>query len=429
LKKDQQMKFVIVACTLTGLIAACKPSKVDEKPAPSATSSAVPTGATTTTSPSNHLPSVEHGKELIGKFECVRCHSIPEQTKTTAAKDCVGCHRDILDGKFGAAASQVKWKPVVAELADVPSLTAMGKRFSAASIEAYLLEPYDLRPKLVQNMPRLEISREDAKDMAAFLVSAGAGAASGASGPLSGDASKGRAVLDGKGCGSCHAFSGVAPLAGSAVPVPVDAKVMARAVRIAPDLRFTRDRFADSGKLVAWLKDPHAIKPDTLMPNIPLTDAEVNDVATYLLKAELAPPVKASFVRLPPLTRKVTFEEVDKKVFHRTCWHCHAEPDYAIGDGGPGNSGGFGFKARGLNLASYEGAAAGILDKKSGERGSVFAKGPDGAAMLLRSLLARHKEESGSSADDVRGMPLGMPGLTPEEIQLVETWILQGRPK
>jgi hypothetical protein len=29
----------------------------------------------------------------------------------------------------------------------------------------------------------------------------------------------------------------------------------------------------------------------------------------------------------------------------------------------------------------------------------------------------------------VRGMPLGLPPLEPEQIQLVESWIAQGRPR
>jgi hypothetical protein len=29
----------------------------------------------------------------------------------------------------------------------------------------------------------------------------------------------------------------------------------------------------------------------------------------------------------------------------------------------------------------------------------------------------------------VRGMPLGLPAVGPEEIQLVESWIAQGRPQ
>ena len=124
----------------------------------------------------------------------------------------------------------------------------------------------------------------------------------------------------------------------------------------------------------------------------------------------------------------MTFKEVDEKVFHRTCWHCHSEPDYAIGDGGPGNSGGLGFKPRGLNLSDYSGIAAGYVDDK-GERSSIFAKDEQNVPRIVKALLARHDEESGAETGPVRGMPLGYDPLSPEEIQLVESWVVQGRPQ
>jgi hypothetical protein len=48
---------------------------------------------------------------------------------------------------------------------------------------------------------------------------------------------------------------------------------------------------------------------------------------------------------------------------------------------------------------------------------------------LVRALLARHDEEAGAVSGAVRGMPLGYPPLSPEDIQLVESWIAQGRPR
>jgi hypothetical protein len=113
-------------------------------------------------------------------------------------------------------------------------------------------------------------------------------------------------------------------------------------------------------------------------------------------------------------------------VLRRTCWHCHGEPDYAHGEGGPGNTGGFGFPERGLSLADYDGASSGILDAH-GDRKSILAPGDDGTPLLVRALLARHEEIAGRPVPGVRGMPLGMPPLPPEEIQLVESWIAQGR--
>lgn len=402
-------------------------------PAPSAPTAA-PSLSSTVANPASAKPdgptlagNPAHGAELLKTYECNRCHDGAGLAAAEEQKHCVKCHANIVSGKFNAPpATLAKWKPVVSPLTEVPSLTAIGARYTREWLEGYLVEPFDVRPRLVQQMPRLGMSRQDARDIAAHLT-AGAKAEAGA--PLKGDASLGRAVLDSKGCGSCHMFTGVSPLSGSAIPVPVDPKAMARGQVLAPDLRYTRERFSGEN-LVTWLRDPKKVKPDSAMPSIPLTDKEALDAATYLMSAELAPaPMMAKFEKLPLLERKVTYEEVDKRVFHKTCWHCHAEPDFSIGDGGPGNSGGFGFVGRGLNLASYEGVQAGIYAKGTKDRGSVFAKGKDGQALMLRTLLARHAEVRGNPVDDARGMPLGMPPLSAEEIQLVETWIAQGRPK
>ena len=219
----------------------------------------------------------------------------------------------------------------------------------------YLLQPSRLRPHLQQDMPRLAMTNDDAADIAAYLVpdaeAAGAAPAMAASAgaELAGaDLGKGRQLLDTKGCGACHVFTGVAAVLNSPPPA-MQATDFERAYRLAPDLRVARERMS-AAKLVAWLSDPKGVKADTAMPKIALTPAEVKDVAAYILGAEVgAAPMKPKLARLPVLERKVTFEEVDEKVLHRTCWHCHSEPDSNIGDGGPGNTGGFGFKPRRLN--------------------------------------------------------------------------------
>jgi hypothetical protein len=216
----------------------------------------------------------------------------------------------------------------------------------------------------------------------------------------------------------------------SSSPPAMDGKAFERAFKLAPDLLNARLRMRPAG-LVAWLKDPTAVKPDSAMPKVALTDTDVRDIAGYLLTAPLRSfggPRPEPVARKPVLTRKVTFKEVDEKVFHRSCWHCHSEPDYAIGDGGPGNSGGFGFKPRGLNLSAYEGIAAGFLDDKN-ERQSVFAKDTDGVPRLVRAMMVRHEEVAGAAPGPIRGMPLGYEPVALEDIQLVDTWIAQGRPR
>lgn len=376
--------------------------------------------------------SAAHGKQLVLEYQCNRCHDASGHPDAVQGKHCVHCHKDIMEDRFTASAASIaRWKPRVKELADAPSLEATGKRFSRRWVEDYLLRPSDLRPHLKQYMPRLAITPKDARDIATYLVPDGDPAFTDpAKAPeLAGaDLGKGRRLLETKGCGSCHVMSIVEPLPSSTPPI-MEAKAFERAFKLAPDLVAARTRMSPA-KVVAWLKDPVAVKPDSAMPKIPLTDAEIKDITGYLFGAELSSsPRKASPARLPVLTRKVTFKEVDEKVFHRTCWHCHSEPDYAIGDGGPGNSGGLGFKPRGLNLSAYEGVAAGFLDDKN-ERQSVFAKDAEGVPRLVRAMLARYDEEvEGKATGEVRGMPLGYEPLPLEEIQLVDTWIAQGRPR
>jgi len=181
--------------------------------------------------------------------------------------------------------------------------------------------------------------------------------------------------------------------------------------------------------LVQWLRDPASIKPDSKMPKIPLSQEQATAIAAYVMTAPLAPsPPPVLPTRLPVLQRRVSFAEVNDQVFRRTCWHCHSTPEFAMGDGGPGNTGGFGFAGRGLNLATYSDVLAGSLDDQ-GERRSIFVPQADGTSILLRALFARQKELAGQITPGVYGMPLGLPALTAEQLQLVESWIAQGRPQ
>lgn len=369
------------------------------------------------------MPNKAHGQSLVRQFQRSRCHAGTATEMAQPGQDCVGCHRRIVSGEFPTTpALLAAWQPRVKDLTEAPSLEG-SRRLKQSWVAGFLLAPTDLRPALHPTMPRLDLTPKDARDIAAYLALDDDLAEPK---PAPADLGKGRALLEAKGCGSCHAFTGVAPLA-AATPPPMDARDFARGRVLAPDLRFARERM-NAVKTAAWLADPKAMKQDTPMPKVALTPAEITDLVGYLRESELAPVVpKPRVERLPLLARKVTYKEVDEKVIHRSCWHCHSEPDYAIGDGGPDNSGGFGFKPRGLNLSDYTGIAAGYIDA-NGERASVFAKDDKGVPRLVAAMLARHDEESGVEGS-IRGMPLAYDPVALADIKLVDTWITQGRPK
>ena len=363
------------------------------------------------------------GRELVQRFECNRCHEGTGLASAPLEKHCFACHEQIATGKFKVSAQALaRFRPHIMDARDAPSLTAAGARFESTWLADYLLAPRDLRPKLMATMPRLALDAEQASDIAAYFT---AGAQRGqAFSARSGSPSHGRELMEQKACTSCHAFSGVPAFASSESP-PLESE-LSRSAALAPDLRFTRERFRRD-QLLAWLLDPKALKPDTRMPNFDLSQDDARDIAAYLLNAELAPAPRVNFVRLPVLTRRVSFDEVNGRVFSRTCHHCHTDADAAGGDGGPGNTGGFGFAPRGISFSSHASILAGYLDAR-GQRRSLFEPVADGTPRLVAALLARHSEANQAPNSAVRGMPLGLPALSAEDIQLVETWVAEGKP-
>ena len=364
------------------------------------------------------------GRELVEHFECNRCHEGTGLSAVPREKHCFSCHDQIITGRFPvSAAALARFRPHVASAREAPSLTTLGARLQPQWLIEYLLAPRDLRPKLLPTMPRLAIDATQAADIAAYF--AALGPPSSAAPPAAGNARRGRELMEQKGCASCHAFSGVAPFPASAAPLPEGSET-ARAAALAPDLRVTRERWRRA-QLLGFLLNPQAIKPDTRMPNFGLAQDEARDILAYLFDSELAPQQAALFVRLPLLTRRVSFEEANRRVFSRTCHHCHTDADSAGGDGGPGNTGGFGFAPRGISFSSHASILSGYVDGR-GERRSLFEPMPDGTPRLVAALLARHDELRSAAGENLRGMPLGLPPLSAEDIQLVESWVAQGKP-
>jgi len=366
-------------------------------------------------------------RALIAKFECNRCHDGTGLAAAPADRHCVQCHREIRAGTFAAAPADLAiWQDHLHSLLVAPSLAHVGDRgLRRAWVAAFLQHPIDVRPGLPASMPRLAIDATDAAILAAYLVPFDDDAVTAAP-PAGGDIAAGAQLFVDRGCVGCHRLTG-ATLPPASAPVPA-ALHPADAIALAPDLALARARLRPD-RVVAWIVDPIAVDPATLMPRLGVTAVEARDLAAFVLRAPLAPPPAPPppETRLPVLARAVGFDEVSARVFRKVCWHCHAQPDYALGDGGPGNTGGFGFLARGLDLSSYEGAASGSRGD-DGRRRGIFGPLPDGTPRVIAHLMARRREEQGVDSA-IRGMPLGFPALSLEEIQLVETWIDQGRPE
>ena len=121
--------------------------------------------------------------------------------------------------------------------------------------------------------------RERRARLAAVLVAAVAGlsACTDATGDLEASPERGRELLREYGCAACHQVPGVAGPQGRVGP-PLDTIVERRT--LAGTLPNTPDN------LRAWIQEPQEINPGSLMPDVGVTDEDVDDIVAYLYSLE-----------------------------------------------------------------------------------------------------------------------------------------------
>jgi mono/diheme cytochrome c family protein len=345
--------------------------------------------------------------------DCHRCHTVPSVGDAARLDSCKVCHVWIkavsADPAKREKAKQVfplwdRYEKNVATYLEVPSLDAAMARLDPEWVRGYLRDPHDLRPHLSETMPRFDLDPAEVDTIVGAFAKARV-KVPGSPEPAKSRVAEGEKVFGAKGCGSCHAFGGRA----------------SGAIAMAPDLANTRDRM-DPDVVYAWIADPKAVSAAATMPDFGLTDAEVLAVRDYVLLAD--PKWKpAPKVTADPVATKdpVTWAQVEERVFGKICVHCHMNPDLNQGRAGPGNSGGFGWPATGIELQTYEGVAA------------AADRIPD-AILRRRHEAPRDAVAPGQAPAPLTrparpGMPLGLPPLSDEEISLVLGWIDQGMPR
>jgi cytochrome c2 len=75
------------------------------------------------------------------------------------------------------------------------------------------------------------------------------------------------------GCGSCHTIPGIVGAHGKVGP---SLEGFASRTYVAGDLP------NQPPNLERWIQHPHAVHPDTVMPDLGVTNAEARDIATFL---------------------------------------------------------------------------------------------------------------------------------------------------
>jgi mono/diheme cytochrome c family protein len=367
---------------------------------------------------------LESPRDAVEHFQCNRCHVVPglEPASARLSENCVTCHQAITAGRLDLwyqEAEVKRWTEHLTHLVRTPDLGSLGQRVKRSWLTAWLQAPHVVRPLYGATMPKLKIGPREAELIADYLQ-----VTEEASGePAQGDAEAGRALYQKNQCASCH-YRGDSPLEALRYGAPEFRVPSAR--RRAPDLRYVRSRMSLS-QLRGWLRDPHSLLPGTEMPTFQLTPKELEDLVAFLYEAP--PEVAAAprpVYRPRVLEREVHYPEVAQKLSRHLCFHCHSDMRRP-GDQGPGNTGGLGYEGVSLDLATRAGILRGI--KRDGQFRGLPDRLADGTPRLVASLLARHAELSGHYEPAVLGMPLGLPPIPDEEIDLINTWIEQGAPE
>lgn len=367
----------------------------------------------------------ESPRDAVEHFQCNRCHVVPgiEPASAPLRENCVTCHQAITAGRLDLWYKEPevqRWKENLTHLVRTPDLGSLGLRVKRSWLIAWLQAPHVVRPLYGATMPRMKVGPRDAELIADFLSVREEESGESARG----DVAAGRALYEKNACASCH-FHGDAPLPAPRYGAPEFRTASAR--RRAPDLRYVRSRMS-LAQSRSWLSAPHSLLPDTEMPAFSFSPEEVEDLVTFLREPvpEVAVEPRPPAYKPRLLEREVHYPEVARKLSRHLCFHCHSDSRRA-GDQGPGNSGGFGYDGVSLDLATRAGIVRGI--KRDGEFRGLPDRLEDGTPRLVASLLARHAELDGQFQPDVLGMPLGLPPIPEEDIDLISTWIEQGAPE
>lgn len=443
----------LLSVLLFSYLPGCPSQPRIEDAAPSVPASASAPSAQSPWQPKAREEAIAAGVSVITKHQCTRCHTIDAQPAAARPLHCTSCHNFLkglepgkeqwngLAKKYGKDVVE-RYQRNIVHLMRVPDLSGLGKRVRAEWIASYLTQPYDLRPLLQDSMIRHALDPKEIRDVARYFAavadapdpwSSGYVAPMAPNKPDDQRLAKGRALFTGKGCVGCHVLGNV--------KTGVDATTLEAGKSLsllAPNLRFARERTRPE-VIVEWILDPKKVMPTTTMPAMGVSREEAEVLRDYLFHEDpaLAPAPTVVEPKAPePLARLVAWEEVKERVLGKVCVHCHMN-DYEK-DPGPGNLGGLGYSGVKLRMRTYETLVTGANDAKGARYSVLVPRTGETVAPIVQALLRRRAEAFRDAVlpfqDHVLppypsappGMPMGLPAMTDEEIQLLVSWIAQG---
>jgi mono/diheme cytochrome c family protein len=394
---------------------------------------------------------IKAGSAVIEKHQCTRCHAIEGEKDWPRDMSCRGCHEWIMETKGDPEAIKERKKKFkqwdkylrnITHYTDVPDLSKLGSRVNASFIESYLAAPFDLRPVMEESMIRNQLTEEERKILARYFAAKGGAPDPKTTKQMALPPKKDALVTEGedlfreKGCASCHLF------ANKDFGAQVDAAFLADMKpfsALAPDLRFAKEKVRPD-VLLDWIVDPKSVDPDTKMPVQGVSRDEAEAIAQFLWYGDPGAWMSEAPATKKAKGRKVTYAILEREIFKKICEHCHM--DEGSYDNGAGNGGGMGYQGRGLSLESFASFKKGSK-QEDGTYASILRPGKSGRPILIERLERRKEENKRdmvkpfaqlgdqtkiSFPSEGPGMPLGLPALTEEQLQMIQSWIDAGAP-
>jgi mono/diheme cytochrome c family protein len=155
-------------------------------------------------------------------------------------------------------------------------LTIEGNRVNRQWVYHYLNTPYSMRRTLTIAMPIFHFPDRDSRFMADYMSLAFVDTRIGEdweSGRERADAQRGKALFDAMGCVACHQLHGSGGDVGPSLTTQVPEF---------PHGTWVGDKLQGAW-IYQWLLDPQALVPDTIEPNLGLSEQEALDLTAYLL--------------------------------------------------------------------------------------------------------------------------------------------------
>ncbi len=154
-------------------------------------------------------------------------------------------------------------------------LTLEGSRVQHDWLYHFLNKPYSMRRTLTIAMPIFHFPESESKLMADYMGAVFVDAELGVGWKLGqdrADAQRGQALFDQKGCIACHQLHGTGGDVGPSLTTQVPEF---------PQGTWVGDKLRGEW-IYAWLQNPQALLPDTIEPNLGLSDQQVLDLTAFL---------------------------------------------------------------------------------------------------------------------------------------------------